>query len=276
MDSNFTTTEPSATSLVNSAMQRLAGQSSACKLCGAALGAVVLLFAAGRSGGESLLWATAPVGLLALADAGYVAARRRLVKSGAGSADSARNVLQCQAVDGGFEEVGNLLAGFFSLSVWPFYLALGGLVGGLGVTVMTGKPQMGPVPAGYPQQIQFAGNMGQPGTAGPPSVSRPYPGGVPGGYPPSIKPGTVENAAQGPLVTSRFPNSPGNRPFPAPSNSPRNGAPGQVNPAASKSSPPPVRPQVSGAQNAKTPPAPVSGSGAANQATPPSGQPQTK
>ncbi len=151
--------------ILNSALQRLASQSATCKIYSSVLAGAALLFAAGRSGGGSLLWAAAPAIVLALVDAGYTAKARSLAseahKSVPDSSDTAKSwsIIQLQVASGGMAEAGKALMGLFSFSVWPFYMGLALMVIGLGDTILIPK-NTGLPTASFPQQMMPTTNQG--------------------------------------------------------------------------------------------------------------------
>jgi hypothetical protein len=111
--------------LVHQTLQRLASQSAACKLWSAGLAAGVLAWAHSiRLGSQSMLWAVAPVGLLALADAAYATQASRLLKKfRQGKKPGVEELLQTHVPLSGADTLGGL-AGLLSASVWPYYVAL--------------------------------------------------------------------------------------------------------------------------------------------------------
>ena len=140
MDTSLTPSNPSAVSLTHASIQRLASQSASCKITSAILSGAAMLFAAGRAGGDVLLWATAPVGLLALADASYTAKTRRLAGQFQGNTTPKLGDLIANEVGrGGAGDAVSALKGLLSFSVWPYYTSLAVLVAGLGSTVLVPK-----------------------------------------------------------------------------------------------------------------------------------------
>lgn len=152
---SFTSPAETAPAMLHATLQRLAGQSAACKIWGAVLSATALLFAAGRAGGEPLLWAATPVILLALADAGYVGQSRRIAAYVARrepkELGNTKDIVHLLVQGSAFPEAFKSLASVLSLSVWPFYLSLAGLVAGLGMTVLVPKNKPAPVLPSFPQ-----------------------------------------------------------------------------------------------------------------------------
>lgn len=199
MDSPAQSDCASAVSLTHATIQRLARQSAVCKLASAVLGGVALLVAAGRVGGESLILAAAPLAVLAFVDGCYGAKARRLAAA-AGQYDGGRApkwsaFFENEAGPGGLRGAGQALAGVLSLSVWPYYVALGLLVAGVGhlapatpTRITTSTQPFAGMPGGTPVQ-GF-----NPGVATP---SRPtYPGPTtPGGQ----QPGSLQQPQQQPL-----------------------------------------------------------------------------
>ncbi|MDB6139604.1 MAG: hypothetical protein JWO94_2676 [Verrucomicrobiaceae bacterium] len=171
MDSPLPSASASAIVLTHASVQRLARQSAACKITSSVLSGAAMLFASGRTGGEGLLWAAAPIGLLALTDAGYAAKARSLVEMagqyGAAKSPKWSDLLHHEAASGGLKGAIQTLAAIASLTIWPFYLSLALLVGGLG-SLQSTKVPMNLIPQPYP-------------TA--PATMQPYAGGPNGGFP---------------------------------------------------------------------------------------------
>jgi len=195
-------TAESAPAILYAILQRLAGQSAVCKIWGIVLSATALLFAAGRAGGEPLLWAAAPVILLALADAGYVGQSRRIAAYVARrepkELGNTKDVVHLLVEGSTFPEAFKSLASVLSLSVWPFYLSLAGLVAGLGMTVLVPRNKPTPVlptfPQATPAYTQQNSPFPNPRPANTPvTPARPFPG------PSSTNP---------PLTTPAFPSPP--------------------------------------------------------------------
>ena len=199
MDPHSSPTEKSATNLLFTVVQRLTRQSAACKVCGIVFGAGTLLFLASRTGGESLLWAAAPLGFLALADAGSVAKARRLAEAAsdkAGNLIKVSEIIRLQVTDGGLRGVVGVLLGVLSFSVWPFYAALGTLVVGLGSMAPAAKTAPSPAsPSSYSQPMPFAGYPGSQlrnplsTPSSPPYSTSPFSTSQAGRVPPSNFPG---------------------------------------------------------------------------------------
>ena len=221
MESSAPPNSSSAASLTHSAIQRLSGQSANCKVTSAILSGAALLFAAGRTGGEGLLWAAAPIGLLALADAGYVAKIRRLARL-SGQYDGTKtpkagDVIQNEVGEGGVKEAVQSLSGLLSFSVWPYYASMALLVGGLGNSVLAPK-----TPAVYSPTQPFAGvpGMVQP-HAGTTPGGQPFPQSAPRPYnvPAAGQPGAPGGNGSAPAPSVAFPQAPGRaiNKFPTPS-----------------------------------------------------------
>lgn len=177
--------------LVHQTLQRLASQSAACKLWSAGLAAGVLAWAHSiRLGSQSMLWAVAPVGLLALADAAYATQASRLLKKfRQGKKPGVEELLQTHAPLSGADTLGGL-AGLLSASVWPYYVALtcAFLIAGheparpaLPAPQHTGAPGINRIAATnppVPREAQNAAPVRTPSMNGvqPPAQLRPSPG----------------------------------------------------------------------------------------------------
>jgi len=227
----------SAASLTHAAIQRLGQQSASCKLTSAILSGAAMLFASGRVGGEGLLWAAAPMGLLALADASYAAKTRRLFDL-AGQLDGNRapkpgEVIQREVGTGSVSEAVGSLKGLLSFSVWPYYTSLALVVAGLGSTVLV--PKAGPAPvypsqpfAGLPGQMPARSTVGQPSPVFPSGTQRStFPVGSNG------QPSTGGQPGMPPVAMPQAPNRVINR-FPPSGSAPQSG--GQSAPGATTSS----------------------------------------
>lgn len=97
---------------------------AACKLWSIVLTSLVLIMAAGRVGAEVLVWAAAPILLLALADAVYKVQATRIADLAAKETIRAEELFRIQAGNAGFAVSIQKLSGLASFSVWPFYGAL--------------------------------------------------------------------------------------------------------------------------------------------------------
>lgn len=242
MDSPISPDSSSAVSLTHAAIQRLARQSAACKLTSAIISGAAMLFAFSKTGTEGLLWAAAvPVGMLALADACYTAKARGFAAL-AGQFDGGRGLkwsvfFEHQVSGGGMKEAVQGLAGVLSLTVWPYYVALGLMVGGLGTleipkgptTVLNAPftmPSPGPGFSGGPSGAVFPAQ--QPRTYPPASAQGSF---APGGGP---QPGPAGGGQPPGVNRSRFPT--GNPGLPG-NASPRPPGAGGTNPA---NTPPPA------------------------------------
>ena len=167
------TSVSTASSLLHASIQRLASQSATCKLWSVVLASVVLLFAAGRVGAEALLWAAAPVLLLALADAGYAARARSLSEAFLSPTKKGEDSLLAAFAP---VRAADALKGMAAVSVWPFYLGLVAIVGGLGMMVIVPKPKTPSLTAPVPPSAQFGQVMpqtGQPVLVPPPTPATP-------------------------------------------------------------------------------------------------------
>lgn len=226
--SSISTAEASP-AVLYAALQRLAGQSAACKIWGIVLSAAALLFVAGRPGGEPLLWAAAPIVLLALADAGYVGQSRRIAayvarrepKELGNPKDMVHLLVQGNTFPEAFKSLGSVL----SLSVWPFYLALASLVVGLGMTVLVPKNRPAPILPTFPQTTPAYTQQNSPfpsprPTNSPVTPARPFPG--PSSTNPALNtpafpsPPKATTGANTRPATVR-PQPTGNKPLPGPS-----------------------------------------------------------
>jgi len=108
-------------------IHRLSSQRGHCKSCGVILGIAVLLAGAlGGLGKGSLLWIAAPLVLLGLVDAGYAAQQRRceeLLKRPERNEDATAFLPETAGT-----VIRRFCSAVLSLSVWPFYLSLLGMV----------------------------------------------------------------------------------------------------------------------------------------------------
>jgi hypothetical protein len=134
-------------------LHRLASQRATCKLAAVILAVVILVFGVpGKTGAMNLLWTAAPLALLGLAEAGYAAQERRgwqLLARQTGSETPALAPASAGAA------IGGTFLSAFSLSIWPFYLSLVGVIvaGVLLAPVKPVKPTVIPNPAaGIPVQ----------------------------------------------------------------------------------------------------------------------------
>jgi hypothetical protein len=133
-------TGTSIMALFHETLQRLGRQSAHCKL-GAALALAIILVLALQAGNSNLLWAAAPMALLALADGGYAAQARRVAEFGrrlSAQKDLVKSAdfMQVQEAGWGFQGALSGLSGFLSFTVWPFYLCLAAFAFGLGSSVV--------------------------------------------------------------------------------------------------------------------------------------------
>jgi hypothetical protein len=137
MDENPINQSYSARMLLHGAIQRFSAQSATCKLWAVILSSVVLLFSAGRTGGENLLWAATPVVLLAIVDAVYSARATALRRASLEFANKGeQELVNALFAFGDFREVAR---SFVGVAVMPFYLLLFGMVAGLGLGVVVPK-----------------------------------------------------------------------------------------------------------------------------------------
>lgn len=113
-----------APALLNTALQRLAAQSAACKLWSIVLTSSLLGLSLGRGTADSLLWAAVPVLLLSLADAAYLVQSRRIADLALKESVRAEDLFRMQAGSAGFAASFKSLGGLASFSVWPFYASL--------------------------------------------------------------------------------------------------------------------------------------------------------
>lgn len=108
-------------------IHRLSAQRATCRVSGIVLGVIILLTGMlGRLGGMSLVWPASPLLLLLFVDAGYAARQRRCVelfKERQGSEGISVHLPESAAAS-----IPGMMAAVFSLSIWPFYLCLLGMV----------------------------------------------------------------------------------------------------------------------------------------------------
>lgn len=186
-------------------LQRLADRSAACKIWSIVLVTIVLLFAIGRAGGEYLLWAAAPTGLLAFADAAYLAKARRIASFVNQSNDheflNLKQLIHFQSPEEGVTTSLKSMMAIFPLSVLPFYLCLAGLVAGIGLTVLGSKPKDTPVSQGTSQQTSPNAYY--------PAKAAPTANGVKPNYPPAVNPTLIP---QKPGIPSPLPSFNGQTP----------------------------------------------------------------
>jgi hypothetical protein len=132
--------------LIHSFIQRLGAQSASCKLWSICIGMFAL--AGCFLAGTAFLWLLTPAFMLALADAGYAAQAASLCRnahrilSGSGKdSEKFSQLMQLQSSAWGFQGALNGLMGLASFTVWPFYLALAGVVMTVGLVVVGPQAQ---------------------------------------------------------------------------------------------------------------------------------------
>jgi len=106
-------------------IQRLSTQRGHCKLGSVFLGSGILLAGAVSGLGKaSLFWIAAPLLLLGLADAGYAAEQQRSVEL----SKKAKGYEAAFSPEAAGTFIWRFCSAVLSLSVWPFYLSLVGVV----------------------------------------------------------------------------------------------------------------------------------------------------
>jgi ABC-type transport system involved in cytochrome c biogenesis permease component len=106
--------------------RQLSSQRAACKLFSTFIAVAILLAGAfGRLDTPSLLWVSAPIVVLGLAEAGYAAMERTyLEQAKRGTTDDLPDGQQLPPTSVG---LGGFLSALGTFSVWPFYLLLWGI-----------------------------------------------------------------------------------------------------------------------------------------------------
>ena len=120
--------------MAHASVSRLAAQSAVCKLWGMILGVLILVVMMGRPGGDVFLWGLLPLILLVIADGCYFGKAVQL-STAVTKESTALQILKAHQSDGAGHSF-RTLSGILSLSVWPFYLCLGGAIVALGLTVL--------------------------------------------------------------------------------------------------------------------------------------------
>lgn len=258
------------------------GRRSLCKLLSVVFSIIILLLTSSHSGAEALLWTAAPLSLLALIDASYGSRIKRLAitaeKGEITELDVLRSEVSSMSAKGSLES----LYGIFSFSVWPFYLVLGGIMVGLGLTVLKSPahPETSTTPGkGFPGTLAHNPAFRIPSGANPvPGFRPPAPGGNPAmnanpfaNHPNGNKPAALNRPSAAAVPNGAMPsfgNSVVNRPAQPPASSTLDAAPKPKNLTAGPASaanpnPPPTAATPAVPPAAIAPPSPANSQPAA-------------